>query len=66
MIEDYGMGSSLIPTEHEKEILMKKLYDETRNLLESLQSVMKYVENVLNERESITKADVKKKLDEVL
>ncbi|MFA5453866.1 MAG: ATP-dependent metallopeptidase FtsH/Yme1/Tma family protein [Sulfurimonas sp.] len=66
MIEDYGMGSSLIPTEHEKEILMKKLYDETRNLLESLQSVMKYVENVLNERESISKADVKKKLDEVL
>lgn len=66
MIGDYGMGSSLIPTEHEKEILMKKLYDETRNLLESLQSVMKYVENVLNERESITKADVKKRLDEVL
>lgn len=66
MIGDYGMGSSLIPTEHEKEILMKKLYDETRNLLESLQGVMKYVENVLNERESITKADVKKKLDEVL
>jgi ATP-dependent metalloprotease FtsH len=66
MIGEYGMGSSLIPTEHEKEILMKKLYDETRNLLESLQSVMKYVEEVLNERESITKADVKKKLDEVL
>ncbi len=66
MIQEYGMGSSLIPTEHEKEILMKKLYDETRNLLESLQSVMKYVEEVLNERESITKADVKKKLDEVL
>lgn len=66
MIGDYGMGSSLIPTEHEKEFLMKKLYDETRNLLESLQSVMKYVEEVLNERESITKADVKKKLDEVL
>ncbi|OHE01909.1 MAG: AAA family ATPase, partial [Sulfurimonas sp. RIFCSPLOWO2_12_36_12] len=66
MIKDYGMGSSLIPTDNEKEILMKKLYDETRNLLESLQDVMKYVENVLNERESITKADVKKQLDEIL
>lgn len=66
MIQDYGMGSSLIPSENEKEILMKKLYDETRNLLESLQSVMVYVENVLNERESITKAEVKKRLDEVL
>ncbi|MDD5401365.1 MAG: AAA family ATPase [Sulfurimonas sp.] len=66
MIQDYGMGSSLIPSENEKEILMKKLYDETRNLLESLQSVMVHVENVLNERESITKAEVKKRLDEVL
>ncbi|MDD5372325.1 MAG: AAA family ATPase [Sulfurimonas sp.] len=66
MIQDYGMGSSLIPSENEKEILMKKLYDETRNLLESLQSVMAFVENVLNERESITKAEVKKRLDEVL
>ncbi|QHG91046.1 AAA family ATPase [Sulfurimonas sp. CVO] len=66
MIQDYGMGSSLIVQEGEKEILMKKLYDETRSLLESLQSVMKYVEGVLNERESITKVDVKKKIDEVL
>ncbi|PLY10236.1 MAG: AAA family ATPase [Sulfurimonas sp.] len=66
MIKDYGMGSSLIVQEGEKEILMKKLYDETRSLLESLQSVMKYVEGVLNERESITKVDVKKKIDEVL
>ncbi len=66
MIQDYGMGSSLIVKESEKEILMKKLYDETRSLLESLQDVMKYVESVLNERESITKADVKKKIDEVL
>lgn len=66
MIQEYGMGSSLIASEHEKEIMMKKLYDETRNLLESLQKVMKYVEGVLNERESITKADVKKQLNEVL
>ncbi|DAB28589.1 MAG: AAA family ATPase [Sulfurimonas sp. RIFOXYD12_FULL_33_39] len=66
MIQEYGMGSSLISSEHEKEIMMKKLYDETRNLLESLQDVMKYVESVLNERESITKADVKKQLNEVL
>lgn len=66
MINDYGMGSSLIANEHEKEILMKKLYDETRNLLESLQSVMKNVEDVLSEKESITKVDVKKRLDEIL
>ncbi|MDT8338972.1 MAG: ATP-dependent metallopeptidase FtsH/Yme1/Tma family protein, partial [Sulfurimonas sp.] len=66
MITEYGMGSSLMASENEKEILMKRLYEETRNLLESMQSVIKYVESVLNERESITKADVKKKLNEIL
>jgi cell division protease FtsH len=66
MISEYGMGSSLIVSENEKEILMRKLYDETRNLLESLQNSMKYVEDVLNERESITKSEIKKRLDEVL
>jgi ATP-dependent Zn protease len=66
MISEYGMGSSLIASENEKEILMRKLYDETRNLLESLQNSMKYVEDVLNERESITKSEIKKRLDEVL
>ena len=66
MISEYGMGSSLIASENEKEILMRKLYDETRNLLESLQNIMKYVEDVLNERESITKSEIKKRLDEVL
>ncbi len=65
MIAEYGMGSSLIASENEKEILMKRLYEETRNLLESMQDVIKYVESVLNERESITKADVKKKLNEI-
>ena len=66
MISEYGMGSSLIASENEKEILMRKLYDETRNLLESLQNIMKYVEDVLNERESITKSEIKKRLDEIL
>lgn len=66
MISEYGMGSSLMASESEKELLMKRLYEETRNLLESMQDVIKYVESVLNERESITKADVKKKLNEIL
>jgi len=66
MIAEYGMGSSLMASESEKELLMKRLYEETRNLLESMQDVIKYVESVLNERESITKTDVKKKLNEVL
>ena len=65
MINDYGMGTSLIAVEHEEENLMNRLYEETKLLLESLMDVMSSVESVLVERESITKADVKKLIDAV-
>ncbi|ABB44301.1 Peptidase M41 [Sulfurimonas denitrificans DSM 1251] len=66
MIEEYGMGSTLIAKESEKEILINRLYNETKSLLESLQSVIKRVEDVLNERENISKLEVKKYINEVL
>ncbi|MCW8895072.1 MAG: AAA family ATPase [Sulfurimonas sp.] len=65
MINDYGMGTSLIALEHEEENLMNRLYQETKLLLESMMDVMSSVESVLIERESITKADVKKLIDAV-
>ncbi|MFA6195420.1 MAG: AAA family ATPase [Sulfurimonas sp.] len=65
MLHEYGMGSSLIATEHEEEALMKELYDETKTLLTSMSSIMKKVEIVLNEKESITKGEVKKYIDEI-
>ena len=66
MLQDYGMGSTLIAKENEEESVMKKLYDETKVLLESMQVVMKNVEDILLERESITKIDVKSFINEVL
>ncbi|MFA5462242.1 MAG: AAA family ATPase [Sulfurimonas sp.] len=66
MISEYGMGSTLVANDGEKEILINRLYDETKSLLESLQSVIKKVEDVLNERESISKMEVKKYINEVL
>ena len=66
MINDYGMGSSLLANEEEKEILMKRLYAEIKLLLESMTKVCENVEAVLFERESITKSDVKKLIDAVL
>jgi ATP-dependent Zn protease len=65
MLNDYGMGSYLIPTEREEEEVMKRLYDETKVLLTTMSSIMKKVEIVLNEKESITKSDVKKYIDEI-
>lgn len=62
MIDEYGMGSSLMASKDEPTLLMKKLYDETRVLLGTLHGVMTKVEEVLQEQESITKAVVKKYL----
>ena len=66
MLQDYGMGETLISSEKEKEIVMNRLYDECKLLLESMPSVIEKVEAVLYERESITKVDVIKYINEVL
>lgn len=65
MLQEYGMGSSLIANAKEEEEVMQRLYDETKSLLTSMASIVKKVEIVLNEKESITKSDVKKYIDEV-
>ena len=65
MCQEYGMGSSIIPQEHEEELILKRLYEETTLLLESLGAVMQNVEAVLQDRESITKEEVKKYINEI-
>jgi len=66
MVEEYGMGSSLIVSKNEEELLMTRLYDETKIFLESMPNVIQNVENILYEKESIKKVEVKKYLDEIL
>ena len=66
MVMEYGMGSSLIADEKEQELLLNRLYEEAKLLLLSLVEAMQNVEAVLQERESITKQEVKKYLDAVL
>jgi len=65
MVQEYGMGSALIVAKEEQELLLVRLYEETTMLLESLVEVMKSVESVLQDRESITKEEVKKYINEV-
>lgn len=66
MLNDYGMGESLINAKDEEELMMNRLYNETKHLVDSMRKVMHKVEAVLQERESITKSEVRKYLDEVL
>ncbi|MBU0721708.1 ATP-dependent metallopeptidase FtsH/Yme1/Tma family protein [bacterium] len=66
MVEEYGMGRALIASSNEEEVIIKRQYDETKMLLESMSKTIKNIEAVLYERESITKTEVKKYIDEVL
>jgi len=66
MLKDYGMGESLITTDKDKEVVMSRLYYEFKLLLESMHSVLVRVEAILYEKESITKADVIKYINEIL
>lgn len=66
MVYEYGMGESIVPKDNESELLIKRLYIETKELLSSLSDVMSQVENDLRDSESITKTRVKALLDAVL
>ena len=66
MCSEYGMASSLMPNEAEQDVMLKRLYGECKTLLNSMQNIMKKIEEILLERENITKVEVKKIIDEVL
>ncbi|MDB2562343.1 AAA family ATPase [Sulfurimonas sp.] len=66
MLNDYGMGVSLIKSDNEEEVLVSRLYTECKDLINSMSSVMEKVELVLYERESISKDEVLKYINDVL
>jgi len=66
MCTDYGMGNSLLPAEHEEELIISRLYEESLSLLKKLSKPMQKVELVLSERESISKMEVLKYINEVI
>ena len=65
MCMNYGMGSSLLSDEPEQKEMLDRLTQECRNLLLSIPTVLENIESVLLERESITKEDVKKLINEI-
>jgi cell division protease FtsH len=66
MIDDYAMGTSLMPCDEEKATLLDALYDETKKLLSGKDLILEKIEAILMEYESISKALVKKTIGEVL
>ncbi|MCK9490524.1 MAG: AAA family ATPase [Sulfurimonas sp.] len=66
MLKEYGMGDTLISSDEQNEALISKLYKETKILIEKMSNIMIVVEEILSEKESITKSDVKEAIDAVL
>ena len=66
MLQMYGMGGSLLTYEGEENIVIERLYEETKLFVNSMQKVLKRVEETLYEKESITKVEVKEMIDEIL
>ena len=66
MVEEYGMGSSLIPSKDEDELLIDRLKSEIEIFLESKLDISAQIQKVLTEKESITKVEVKRFIDAVL
>ncbi len=66
MLNEYGMGKTLMFSQEEEEVVMNRLYGECAEMIASISNVMEKVEEILHERESITKSEVQKYLDEVL
>jgi len=66
MCREYGMASSLLPQEDESKDILERLYQECETLLKSMSDILEKIEAILLERESISKVEVRKLLDEVL
>jgi ATP-dependent Zn protease len=64
MLDDYGMGNSLMKSKDEELVIMDRLSGEIKELIRSKKAVMEKIEHILHEKESISKSSVKKLLDE--
>lgn len=66
MVNEYGMGSSLIPSADDISELINRLYKETRILLEHHEKSIDKLEAILSEYEHISKALAKETIRDIL
>lgn len=66
MVNEYGMGDSLIPQEGEEERLMTRLFEETKILLERYEKPLDKIESILSEFEHISKALARESMRDIL
>lgn len=66
MIDKFGMGETLLGLSAQEEVLLQRLYTETKETLAGFGDVSSMIEEILYEKESITKAQIEEKLDGLL
>jgi len=66
MIYEYGMGSSVLPSEEDEAKLMDRLYTEMSTLLERNEKILAKFEAILDEYEHISKALARATMHEIL
>ncbi|MDD4949483.1 ATP-dependent metallopeptidase FtsH/Yme1/Tma family protein [Sulfuricurvum sp.] len=66
MVNEYGMGSSLFPKPSDSEELMKRLFEETKILLERYEKPVEKIEAILSEYEHISKSLAKETMRDIL
>ena len=66
MINEYGMGGSLIPSEGDISGLINRLYEETQILLERYEKSVDKLDEILSEYEQISKALAKETMHDIL
>jgi ATP-dependent metalloprotease FtsH len=66
MLFEYGMGDSLLPPQEALPQMLERLETETRALLEGKTALVDGIVDVLLERESISKEEIKARIDAVL
>ncbi|MDP3464244.1 MAG: AAA family ATPase [Sulfuricurvum sp.] len=66
MINEYGMGGSLIPSQGDVSGLINRLYEETQILLERYEKSVDKLDEILSEYEQISKALAKETMHDIL
>lgn len=66
MVYEYGMGSTVLPSDEDEVKLMDRLYTEMSTLLERNEKILSKFESILDEYEHISKSLAKATMNEIL
>lgn len=64
MVQEYGMGESLVPTQNDISSILKEALEDVQKFLEGMKEPLKLISQKLIEEESISKSELKEAISE--